>query len=155
MARTKGLKSSITKHTWWISAFYCCCHDRTIAVSNTVLHDDRTRSCCCRNVMPLLPEPLSDIQHKQKQYKDAKDYMQFVASSRDNAEMNQRLAVGCNTLTLVHHRDTASHMDSVVPEVLSGMADLQQDTVCQRLPRQGGSCSSERHGDVVLPSDWQ
>ena len=46
-------------------------------------------------------------------------------------------------------------MNGIVPEVLPGVAQLQENGVCQRLAGQGGTRSSEGDGNLVLVRDGQ
>ena len=47
-------------------------------------------------------------------------------------------------------RAPETYMYGVVPEGLAVMTELQEDGVCESLPRQRGACCSEGHWDFVL-----
>lgn len=46
-------------------------------------------------------------------------------------------------------------MDCVLPEVLAGVAKLQEHRVCDGLTRQRSACSPEGHGHAMLPGNGQ
>lgn len=46
-------------------------------------------------------------------------------------------------------------MDLIVPEVAPGVAELEQDGVCERLPRERGARCPEGDWDLVLGRNGQ
>jgi hypothetical protein len=48
-----------------------------------------------------------------------------------------------------------AHMDLIVPEVAPSVAELEQDRVCERLPRQRGARCPEGDRDLVLGRNGQ